>query len=113
MRLFTAVAAVLAVATVVGLVVLWPGNVETPLAEAFAVDTQRAEVERVEERLCPNFTEQTCQIVTVRVESGPDAGEDARLQLSAGGRFVAVSVCAGAARTFCSPPPATPTATAP
>jgi uncharacterized membrane protein len=85
MRLFTAVAAVLAVATVVGLVVLWPGNVETPLAEAFAVDTQSAEVERVEERLCPNFTEQTCQIVTVRVESGPDAGEDARLQLSAGG----------------------------
>ena len=46
MRLFTAVAAVLAVATVVGLVVLWPGDVETPLAEGFAVDTQRAEVER-------------------------------------------------------------------
>jgi uncharacterized membrane protein len=85
MRVFTAVAAVLAVATVVGLVVLWPGNVETQLVEGFAVDTQRAEVERVEERLCPNFTEQTCQSVTVRLESGPDAGDDARLQLSAGG----------------------------
>lgn len=85
MRLFTAVAAVLAVATVGGLVVLWPGNVETPLAEAFAVDTQRAEVKRVEERLCPNFMQQTCQLVTVRLESGPDAGDDARLQLGASG----------------------------
>jgi uncharacterized membrane protein len=85
MRLFTAVAAVLAVATVGGLVVLWPGNVETPLAEAFAVDTQRAEVKRVEERLCPNFMQQTCQLVTVRLDSGPDAGDDARLQLGASG----------------------------
>jgi uncharacterized membrane protein len=85
MRLFTAVAAVLAVATVGGLVVLWPGNVQTPLAEAFAVDTQRAEVKRVAERLCPNFMQQTCQLVTVRLESGPDAGNDARLQLGASG----------------------------
>jgi uncharacterized membrane protein len=84
-RLFTAVAAALALATAVGLVVLWPGDVETPLAEAFAVDTQRAEVRRVEERLCPNFMQQTCQLVTVRLESGPDAGADARLQLSASG----------------------------
>jgi uncharacterized membrane protein len=84
-RLFTAVAAALALATAVGLAVLWPGDVETPLAEAFAVDTQRAEVRRVEERLCPNFTQQTCQLVTVRLESGPDAGNDARLQLSASG----------------------------
>jgi hypothetical protein len=59
-RLFTAVAGALALATVVGLVVLWPGDVETTLAEGFAVDTQRAEVQRVEERLCPNFTQQTC-----------------------------------------------------
>ena len=82
MRFFTAVVAVLAVATVVGLVVLWPGHVETTLAEGFAVDTQRAEVQRVEERLCPNFTQQTCQLVTVRLESGPDSGENARLQLN-------------------------------
>jgi uncharacterized membrane protein len=84
-RIFTAVAVALAVATVVGLVVMWPGDVETPLAEGFAVDTQRAEVQRVEERLCPNFTEQTCQLVTVRLESGPDAGDEARLQLNASG----------------------------
>lgn len=84
-RLFTAVAGALALATVVGLVVLWPGDVETTLAEGFAVDSQRAEVQRVEERLCPNFTQQTCQLVTVRLETGPDAGRDARLQLSASG----------------------------
>jgi uncharacterized membrane protein len=84
-RILTAVAAALAVATVVGLVVLWPGSVETQLAEGLAVDTQRAQVERVEERLCPNFTQQTCQLVTARLESGPDAGDEARLQLSASG----------------------------
>ena len=84
-RFFTAVAAVLAAATVVGLIVLWPGDVGTQLAEGLAVDTQRAEVQRVEERLCPNSTEQTCQLVTVRLESGPDAGQDARLQLNASG----------------------------
>jgi uncharacterized membrane protein len=82
-RVFTAVAAALAAATVVGLVVLWPGHVETSLGESFAVDTQRAEVNRVEERLCPNFTPQKCQLVTVRLESGPDAGQNARLELNA------------------------------
>jgi uncharacterized membrane protein len=85
MRLFTGVALALAVATIVGLIVLWPGDVETPLAEGFAVDTERAEVQRVEERRCPNFSEQTCQLVTVRLETGPDAGDDARLQLGASG----------------------------
>jgi uncharacterized membrane protein len=82
MRFFTAVVAVLAVVTVAGLVVLWPGHVETTLAEGFAVDSQRGEVQRVEERLCPNFAEQKCQLATVRLESGPDAGEDVRLQLN-------------------------------
>jgi hypothetical protein len=82
MRFFTAVVAVLAVATGVGLVVLWPGHVETTLAEGFAVDTQRGEVRRVEERLCPNLTEQKCQLATVRLESGPNAGEDVRLGLN-------------------------------
>ena len=82
MRFFAAVVAVLAVATVVGLVVPWPGHVETPLAEGFAVDTQRAEVQRVEERLCPNFSEQKRQLATVRLESGPNAGDEVRLQLN-------------------------------
>jgi uncharacterized membrane protein len=84
-RLFTAVAGALAVATVVGLVALWPGHVRTQLAEGLAVQTQRAKVERVEERLCPNFARQTCQLVTVRLESGPDAGREVRLQLDASG----------------------------
>jgi uncharacterized membrane protein len=85
MRVFTAVAVALAVATAAGLVILWPGDVRAPLAEGFAADTQRAEVQRVEERLCPNFVQQNCQFVTVRLESGPDEGDDVRLLLSAGG----------------------------
>jgi uncharacterized membrane protein len=80
-RVFTAVVAGLAAATVIGLVVLWPRHVDTTLAEGFAVDTQRAEVTRVEETLCRGFTQQKCQLVTARLESGPDAGHDARLQL--------------------------------
>jgi hypothetical protein len=74
---------VLALGTVAGLVVLWPGEVgiETELT----VDGYRAEVERVVEGLCPGFTDQRCQHVTVRLRSGPDAGESAPLLLGATG----------------------------
>jgi uncharacterized membrane protein len=85
MRLFTAVAGLLAVATVAGLVVLWPGDVERDLATGLAVDSERAEVVRVEERTCAGFEQQQCQLVTVRLESGPDAGDTARIQLGASG----------------------------
>ena len=40
-RLFTGVAAVLAVATIVGLIVLWPGEVESGIADGILVDIER------------------------------------------------------------------------
>lgn len=84
-RVFTAVAGLLAAATVVGLVVLWPGDVESDFATDIAVDTERAEVVRVEERTCAGFEQQQCQLVTARLESGPDAGETVQIQLGTSG----------------------------
>jgi hypothetical protein len=36
----------------------------------------------VEERLCPNSNQQQCELATVRLESGSNAGADVRLQLN-------------------------------
>ena len=77
--------AALAVATVAGIALLWPGEVQTQIAQGLAVDRERAEVVRVEERLCAGFTEQRCQLATFRLESGPDRGGRGRIQLGAGG----------------------------
>jgi len=84
-RLFTAVAIGLAVLTAVGVAILWPGDVGARLGGGLAVDSEEATVERVEERLCPGFAEQRCQLVRVRLESGPDEGRTASLQLGATG----------------------------
>ena len=85
MRAFTAVAGVLALATIAGLVVLWPGDVDSELATSIAVDSERAKVEQVEERTCAGFEEQQCQRVTARLESGPDAGQAIQIQLGTSG----------------------------
>jgi uncharacterized membrane protein len=84
-RLFTAIAAVLAVGTAVGLAILWPGDAEVQIGAGLAVDTEDAEVIAVEETLCPGFAQQRCQLVTARLKSGPDAGRRVRLQLGATG----------------------------
>ena len=83
-RVFTGIAAALALATLVGLVVLWPGDVESQIAEGVTVDSESGEVERVEEITCPGFVGQDCQIASVRLESGPESGELVEIQLSAG-----------------------------
>ena len=83
-RVFTALAGGLALATLAALVVLWPGDVRTPLAEGITVDSDRGEVERVEERTCPGFIGQDCQLVSVRLQSGPESGKLVQVQLSAG-----------------------------
>jgi uncharacterized membrane protein len=84
-RVFTGIAAVLAVATLAGLVVLWPGDVETGIAEGILVDSERGKVERVEETVCPGLIGQDCRQVYVRLESGPESGELVRLQLGGQG----------------------------
>jgi uncharacterized membrane protein len=84
-RVFTAIVAVLALATAAGLAILWPGDPEARIGAGIAVDTERAEVTRVEEGTCPGFAEQRCQTATARLESGPDAGRRIQLQLGATG----------------------------
>jgi hypothetical protein len=52
-RVAAALVAALALATVAGIALLWPGDVQTQLAEGLTVEREKAEVERVEERLWP------------------------------------------------------------
>jgi uncharacterized membrane protein len=79
------VAAALAVATLAGLVLLWPGEVESQVAQGIAVESEHAEIERVEEGLCAGFAGQSCQLVTARIESGSEQGKRVEIQLGAGG----------------------------
>jgi uncharacterized membrane protein len=84
-RTFNLVAAALAVATLAGLVLLWPGEVESQVAQGIAVESERATVERVEEGMCAGFAGQQCQLATARIESGPETGKRVEIQLGAGG----------------------------
>lgn len=84
-RLFTLIAAALAVATLAGLVLLWPGSVESQVAQGIAVDTEKATIEKVEEGVCSGFAGQQCQLATARIESGPEKGKEVEIQLGAGG----------------------------
>jgi uncharacterized membrane protein len=84
-RLFTLVAAALAVATVAGLILLWPGHVESQVAQGVAVESEKATVQKVEEGLCVGFSGQQCQLATARIDSGPEKGKRIQLQLDAGG----------------------------
>jgi uncharacterized membrane protein len=84
-RVFTLVAAALAVATVVGLIVLWPGDVQSQIAQGVAVESEKANVEKVEEGFCAGISGQQCQLATARIESGPEKGNRIQIQLDAGG----------------------------
>lgn len=84
-RAFTLVAAALAVATVAGLALLWPGEIESQVARGIAVESESAKVDKVEEGFCAGFQTQTCQLVEARIESGEEAGKRIELQLGGGG----------------------------
>jgi uncharacterized membrane protein len=85
-RALTLVAAALAVATLAGLVLLWPGEVDSQVAQGIAVETERATVQRVEEGACAGFGgDQDCQLATARVDTGREAGKRIQLQLAGGG----------------------------
>jgi uncharacterized membrane protein len=84
-RVFSVVVAVLALVTLAGVVVLWPGEVASGIAEGVLVDSERGTVERVEETVCPGLIGQDCKQVFVRLESGPESGELVQLQLGGQG----------------------------
>lgn len=84
-RLLTGIALALALATAVGLAVLWPGDVAAPLAGGLNTTTQSAEVLEVRETFCPGFGDRRCQRVTMRLTSGPDQGREVEMRLGATG----------------------------
>jgi uncharacterized membrane protein len=75
----------LAGATVVGLVSLWPDGEHRPaVAPALRAETVEASVERVLEVRCAQGQPGTCREVEIELREGPERGERSRLALSGG-----------------------------
>ena len=80
-RAYAAAAAVVVVVAAVGLVVLWPGDVEPKLGQIYSGDTERAEVTGIEEFACSSeFSDDVCANLTIRIETGPDEGTETLLR---------------------------------
>ena len=84
-RPFRLAAVVLAVATAGAMAVLWPGDVQPQLDEGILAESERAEVERIEEFRCQTVQSNRCRNVRVRLRSGPDEGQRFVLRLGVGG----------------------------
>jgi hypothetical protein len=78
-RTFEYLVAAIAVGTVVGLVALWPGDVDAPVSEGLAADTERAEAQSVTYEECPPPQVGQCGEAEVSLETGPDSGQTATL----------------------------------
>jgi uncharacterized membrane protein len=85
-RTVAALLAALAVGTVVGIAVLWPGGeADVELGPALSAGSERAEIERIESFACSGFQTDTCRRVEARLLSGPDTGGVAAFELGVGG----------------------------
>lgn len=84
-RGFTLAVAALAVATVIGLIALWPGDVDAPVSEGLAAETERAEVTSVTYTACPPPQTGRCGEAEVRLDTGPEQGRTATLTLGGSG----------------------------
>ena len=78
-------AAVLAAATIAGLIVLWPVHVESQVAQGISTESERANVSSVREGFCAGFSSQTCQFVHATIRTGREKGKHITIQLDAGG----------------------------
>jgi uncharacterized membrane protein len=89
----SAVAAIV-IATLAGIAVLWPGDVDVPLpAGLLPTNTEAGEVVSERSFACQPPLVGTCQRAVVRVESGPDAGSE--VELSLGGIGLITDLSAG------------------
>jgi uncharacterized membrane protein len=84
-RLASTVLGALAVAVGVGLIVLWPGDVEAELSEGLTAPSERAEVVSVETAPCPPPQPGTCGTAEIKLESGPEEDETATLAIGGAG----------------------------
>jgi uncharacterized membrane protein len=80
-RVFTLVAAVIAAVTVIGLIVLWPGQVESQIAQGITVESERAHVDSVREDFCAGFATQQCQFVHATIQTGAEKDKRIVIQL--------------------------------
>jgi uncharacterized membrane protein len=79
-RVLALVAALLALGTLVGMVVLWPrGDPPEGPQTRGQLGTLAAEVVAVTEALCPGSTTETCRRARIRVDEGPRAGTEAEI----------------------------------
>ena len=84
-RAFAVVVAVIAIATLIAMVAMWPGEVDAPVSEGLAGETERAAVESVTYEACPPPQAGECGTAEVRLEGGPDQGELTTLTLGGAG----------------------------
>jgi uncharacterized membrane protein len=80
-RAFAGIAIAIAIATVVGVAALWPGEVDTQLSEGLTASSERAKVTRVSYAACPPPQAGTCGQAEIRLETGPDEGSTSTLTL--------------------------------
>lgn len=84
-RLFASLTVLLAAATAVGLVVLWPeGETDVELGPALSAGSETAEVKRIETFPCSGFQTDTCRRVEVQLLSGPGEGSSGTVVLGLG-----------------------------
>src|SRR4051794_16106059 len=84
-RLFTIVAAALAVATAIAMVVLWPGHVESRVAQGLDTESERADVTSVREAFCAGVPNQRCQFVHATIQTGAEKSKHITVLLAAHG----------------------------
>ena len=83
-RAFAGIVAALAVATVVAMALLWPGDVESRVGEAIVTKSDTATVMSVDEFACSGLDTDVCRQVRIRLETGPDSGKISELVLDNG-----------------------------
>ena len=84
-RAFSVAVALLAAGTVIAIIALWPGDVDAPVSEGLAGDTERATIDSVTYEACPPPQTGRCGTAEARLEDGPDEGELTTLTLGGAG----------------------------
>jgi uncharacterized membrane protein len=80
-RILVGTVAALALATVIGLIALWPGTQHHQSGKGLGGKTLAAKVVRVIDERCPGPTPQRCKTLVVRVDQGPGRGRTTRIAL--------------------------------
>ncbi len=112
-RLIVSVACLL-VATVIGLVALWPGKAGTSgPSEAFGGTTLPATVDTASIVPCPGPAAQDCRVIQITVNGGPHPGDHASIDLGPAASTPDVGAGASIRVTHVAPPQGVPASSIP